>query len=73
MVPATIADVSERLVALTAAINTRTEAEKEWRALDKAAQEKREDRQHRITLLLIGALLALAGLRVAEYLKLVGP
>lgn len=69
--PATIADISERLILLTTAIQERANLERQWRDQDQKDREKREDRQYRITVLLILSVLALAGLRIAEVLKLV--
>ena len=62
--PATIADVSERLVKLTVAIETRTKLEEEKLKVD----DKRETRLFYLIYLLVVAVLSFAGIKFGEIL-----
>ncbi len=78
----TLVTLEVRLAQLSEAVKTRTELEKEWRETDRKEREKRdskdrderekhEKRQHQIIILLISAVLLLAGFKVLEIVGLI--
>jgi integrase len=63
-------DITEQLVRLATAIETRNNLEQRWKEADRQERAIRETRQHRIILLLIFAVLLLAGVKVTELVGL---